>query len=103
MHIIDFVNAAAENAEEGKVISITAKIKAGEEPEIRVEELPDFESMTRGELEAYRTALEEELDRLDSREPENMNSRAYEDWADAHEELEDLVDEVQDLLDDMED
>ncbi len=36
---------------------------------------------------------------LDRKEPRNMESEAYEEWADAHEELEDLVDEILDQLD----
>ena len=32
------------------------------------------------------------------KEPKNMNSEAYETWADRHEELEDQVDEILELL-----
>ena len=36
----------------------------------------------------------EELMALDAKEPKNMNSEAYEEWADEHEELEDYLDEI---------
>lgn len=103
MRIIDLLQAAAERAEDGKVISVTAKMKNGGKPEISVEELPDFEEMTKDELEDYRDALEEELERLDAREPEDLTSDAHDEWEDDHEELEDLIDEVLDHLDEMDD
>lgn len=96
MRIINFVKSAAENAGSA-VISAAAKAKQ----EINIAELPDLEAMTREELEAYLAALEEELDRLDAREPKSQTSEAHEEWEDDHEELEDLIDEVQDILDEM--
>ena len=45
--------------------------------------------------------LERVMDRLaamDEIEPEDMNSEAYDSWADRHEELEDLADELTDRL-----
>ncbi len=61
-----------------------------------------LEDMTREELENYLAELQEELEKLDAREPRNMNSEAYEQWADEHEELEDVMDEVREVLDEME-
>lgn len=72
---------------------------ARREPEINLTELPDLDAMTRGELRAYLSALEEELARLDAREPKSLRSDAHAEWEDAHEELEDLIDEVTDCLD----
>ena len=51
------------------------------------------------QLQAQLSALETELDILDQQEPEDMNSEAYEDWADAHEDLEDQIDDIRDRLD----
>lgn len=62
-------------------------------------EEPDIYEMDKEQLQAYLLSLEEELAKLDAREPKNMNSAAYEDWADEHEELEDYMDEVRELLD----
>ena len=42
--------------------------------------------------------VEERLSDLDAEEPEDMDSEAYEEWADRHEELEDLADELMDRL-----
>ena len=50
-------------------------------------------------LQAQKDALLAQIAELDAREPEDMESEAYEAWADEHEELEDLLDEIQDLLD----
>lgn len=69
-----------------------------EQPEA---ELPDFDTMNFEELTAYQKKIEAQIAALDTREPRNMNSEAYEEWADAHEELEDLLDEILDLLDDL--
>ena len=64
-------------------------------------EEPDVESMDREALLDYLKELQERVAALDAREPRNMNSEAYEAWADRHEELEDLVDEVLDRLDEL--
>ena len=54
-------------------------------------------------LEAQKAALLEQLAALNAREPKNMDSEAYEAWAEEHEELEDALDEILDLLDEAED
>ena len=63
---------------------------------------PDVEEMDREELRAYLKELQARVAELDAKEPRNMNSAAYEAWADQHEELEDLMDEVLDRLDEFE-
>lgn len=65
-------------------------------------EEPDIDTMEKDSLRAYLEELQERIRDLDTREPRNMNSEAYEEWADRHEELEDLVDEVLDRLDELE-
>lgn len=65
-------------------------------------EEPDIDTMEKDSLRAYLKELRERIRDLDTREPRNMNSEAYEEWADRHEELEDLVDEVLDRLDELE-
>ena len=55
----------------------------------------------RGELERQLAELQEELTALDAREPKNMNSEAYEAWADEHEDLEDQIDEILDCLEEL--
>lgn len=60
---------------------------------------PDIASMGREELREYLRELRDRLEVLDDREPERMDSPAYDDWAERHEQLEDLVDDVLDLLD----
>lgn len=61
----------------------------------------DPTGMSREQLLAYKTQLEDQIAQLDAREPRNENSEAYEDWAEEHEDLEDLLDEVLDLLEDL--
>lgn len=51
------------------------------------------------DLLAQKAAIQAQIAELDKREPANMESEAYEAWAEEHEELEDLLDEIQDLLD----
>lgn len=60
-----------------------------------------LDEMTREELEAYLAQLEQRVAALDDREPKNMNSEAYEAWADEHEMLEDAIDEVREFLDEI--
>ncbi len=67
--------------------------KAGEEKYL--------DEMTREELEEYLAQLEQRMAALDEKEPRNMNSEAYECWADEHEMLEDAIDEVREFLDEM--
>ena len=62
---------------------------------------PDLDAMDRDMLREYLKELRFRMEELDEKEPRNMNSEAYEEWADQHEELEDLVDEVLDRLDEM--
>ena len=38
---------------------------------------------------------------MDDDEPEDMDSEAFEQWADAHESLEDLLSEVEDRIDEL--
>lgn len=64
-------------------------------------ELPDLDTLSREELLDYLKSVRAQINQLDSLEPKNMNSEAYEDWGDRHEALEDLADEIQDLLDEM--
>ena len=64
---------------------------ANEEPE-------DIYEMNLQQLQAHYAAMQEELQALDAREPKNMNSEAYEEWADEHEELEDYLDEILDRM-----
>ena len=51
------------------------------------------------DLLTQKAALEARIAELDAREPADMESEAYEAWADEHEDLEDLLDEILDLLD----
>lgn len=59
-----------------------------------LEEPEDIYAMTLPQLQAHYAAMQEELMALDAKEPKNMNSDAYEAWADEHEELEDYLDEI---------
>ena len=60
----------------------------------------DTDELSREELLTLLERLRAEIAVLDEKEPKNMNSEAYETWADRHEELEDQVDEILELLDD---
>ena len=63
--------------------------------------VPELEEMDPEALCAYYGSLENALEKLDTMEPKNENSEAYDTWAEYHEDLEDLMDEVQDYLDDL--
>lgn len=58
------------------------------------------DELSREELLTLLERLRAEITALDEKEPKNMNSEAYETWADRHEELEDQVDEILELLED---
>ena len=60
----------------------------------------DTDELSREELLTLLERLRAEIAALDEKEPKNMNSEAYEIWADRHEELEDQVDEILELLED---
>ena len=62
------------------------------------DEPQDIYDMTLPQLQAHYAAMQEELRGLDAKEPRNMNSEAYEEWADEHEELEDYLDEILDRM-----
>lgn len=65
------------------------------------EEPKDIYDMTLEELKAHYAAMQEELHALDETEPKNMNSDAYEEWADEHEELEDYLDEILERMEEL--
>lgn len=65
------------------------------------EEPEDIYEMTLAQLQAHYAAMQEELHTLDAKEPRNMNSDAYEEWADEHEELEDYLDEILDRMEQL--
>ena len=65
------------------------------------EEPEDIYEMNLAQLQAHYAAMQEELHRLDAKEPQNMNSEAYEEWADDHEELEDYLDEILDRMEQL--
>ena len=49
----------------------------------------NLETMAPEQLRTYQAALQKQIAELDAKEPRNMNSEAYEAWAEEHEELED--------------
>ena len=63
--------------------------------------MPDVEDMDLHQLQALKAKLMEKIAELDAREPKNVESEAYDAWADAHEELEDLLDDVLDRLEEF--
>ena len=65
------------------------------------EEPKDIYDMTLEELKTHYAAMQEELHPLDAKEPKNMNSDAYEEWADEHEELEDYLDEILERMEEL--
>jgi len=65
------------------------------------DEPEDIYEMTLQQLQAHYAAMQQELQRLDQKEPRNMNSEAYEEWADEHEELEDYLDEILDRMEEL--
>lgn len=65
------------------------------------EEPKDIYEMTLSELQEHYRQMQEELQALDAKEPKNMNSELYEEWADEHEELEDYLDEILDRMEEL--
>ena len=65
------------------------------------EEPEDIYEMTLSQLQAHYAAMQEELHILDAKEPRNMNSESYEEWADEHEELEDYLDEILERMEEL--
>ena len=61
----------------------------------------DIYEMTLSQLQAHYAAMQEELQALDAKEPKNVNSDLYEEWADEHEELEDYLDEILDRMEEI--
>ena len=63
--------------------------------------MPEVEDMDLHQLQALQAQLMDKIAELDAREPKNVESEAYDAWADAHEELEDLLDDVLDRLEEF--
>ena len=80
-------------AEEGKIIKFSKKAGLWE---VTLED--DIEAMDRPALLDYLERLHELIEELDEREPEDMQSEEYDDWALEHEDLEDRIDEIEELF-----
>lgn len=61
----------------------------------------ELDGLSPEELEAYRVELKARLHDMNKNEPEDMDSEAFEQWADAHESLEDLLSETEDRIDEL--
>ena len=61
----------------------------------------ELDSLSLEGLEDYREELEARLCDMGDGEPEDMDSEAFEQWADAHESLENLLSEVEDRIDEL--
>ena len=66
-----------------------------------LEDAPDLDQMDLAALKEYYQELESVLEKLDTAEPRNEKSEAYDVWAEEHEDLEDLMDEVLDRIEDL--
>ena len=62
----------------------------------------DPDAMDKAALLACLTELRAQIEALDEREPEDMESQEYEIWGQCHEELEDRVDDILDRLEELE-
>ena len=62
---------------------------------------PEVADMNLEELRQYWQEIEEKIADLDEEEPEDMDSEAYDDWADRHEMLEDIRDEIEERLEEF--
>ncbi len=62
---------------------------------------PEVADMNPEELRQYWQEIEDKIADLDEEEPEDMDSEAYDDWADRHEMLEDIRDEIEERLEEF--
>lgn len=85
-------------------VGITIDIKRDDDVGFSVnfstDEGPDIDEMSKEELLKYREVLEEKIDELDAKEPDDDTSE-HEEWEIMHEELEDQLDDVEDRLDEL--
>lgn len=95
--MIDFSKQLMEQAlDQGRIVRFAKR--AGEWFAALGDELA---SLPPEELEVYRTELKARLHDMDEDEPEDMDSEAFDQWADAHESLEDLLNEAEDRIDEL--
>ena len=62
---------------------------------------PEVADMNPEELRQYWQEIKDKIADLDEEEPEDMDSEAYDDWADRHEMLEDIRDEIEERLEEF--
>ena len=62
---------------------------------------PEVADMNPEELRQYWQEIKDKIADLDEEEPEDMDSEAYNDWADRHETLEDIRDEIEERLEEF--
>ena len=66
------------------------------------DEAYDLNGLDRSRLETLLEEVREQIEALDTQEPEDMDSEEYDAWGDRHEELEDLADEITERLEELE-
>ena len=62
---------------------------------------PEVADMNPEELRQYWQEIEDKIANLDEEEPEDMDSEAYDAWADRHEMLEDIRDDIEERLEEF--
>ena len=63
-----------------------------------LDSLPDVSDLEQEALASFHSKIRELICGLDTTEPKNEASEAYDLWADRHEELEDILDEILDRM-----
>ena len=102
--LIDAIKQASSS--EGADIRIEKTIDSGVKITIKVRpsaETLDLEGLSLADLYEILDDLEQKLDIVQADEPEDDNSKEYEEREAAIEDLEDQIDAVQEAIDDLED
>jgi len=82
-------------------IVITYDSKAPEGLQFSVREVPDVDSMSLKELQAYYDELLYAISDLEDEEPEDEDSDEHSAWEDRYSELEDLIEEIGEKLEEV--
>ena len=61
----------------------------------------DIYEMNLQQVQEHYAKMQLQLQALDQKEPKNMQSEAYDEWAEEHEELEDYLDEILDRMEEL--
>lgn len=77
------------------------ELASGTKVVVKIDDSPSIDELELPELESYLAELEDQLEVLESEEPDECECDEYDEWEERRDELEALINEVEDRIDEL--